>query len=119
MLPLKGAEIADYTLASHSPTVQAELAALAQLAFSFEMDGFRGAPNNRPHNTHRSRSVSLSPTQDTNTNTVSECHSNGLNTLRVVTFSGMVSRMPLSSPNWPPLVEFRPTLFFLRIPIVL
>ena len=72
MFPLKGAEIADDTLTSRSSTIQTQLAALAQLAFSFEMNGFHGTPNSRPHHTHRSRSRSVSSTQAMNTDTVSE-----------------------------------------------
>ena len=81
MLPLKGAEIADDTLAFHSSTIQTELATLAQLAFSFEMDGFHEIPNTPPFHTHRSRSRSVSLTHATNMDPVSECYSHRLNTL--------------------------------------
>jgi len=80
MLPPKPKGAEDHTLASRSPTVQAELTALAELAFSFDMDGYhRAQDNDRPRSAHGSRSTSVS----TNTNAVSECHSRILNTLRV------------------------------------
>ena len=79
MLPIKSKEIAEYTHAAHSPAVQAELAALAQLTFTFEMDGFRVPPDDHTHTT-QSSSTPASTTQSTNSNTVSEYISRILDT---------------------------------------
>jgi hypothetical protein len=86
MLPLKSRELEAHNLASRSPTVQAELEALAQLSFSFEMDGFHGQGGSNPHshNTEGSRSRSASTTPSLNTNTVSEFRSHRLDALRLV-----------------------------------